>query len=1015
MRTSTLFIFLFAFGILSGQNLYNAEDLFSVNKAPVVRTDHFTTDEVFLTIDTRMMSDILRTNEQQLTMSIPISDTETAEMTLERFEVFSKDFYLTTSAGDTIKNYIRPVNYRGKLKNQDGFATITVTNEEVMGIISIKDKGNFNLGRLEGRKVDYIIYNDATVKENIGIECHSNSLPELDRRHDEDNVDNRSVTSGNCIKVYLEGDYALYQNKGSIQNTMDYMSGLFAQMATLYNNEQISIEIHSSMVWTTQDTYDKDSSSAALYGFGATLGSMTADLGHLFALGGNNIGGVAWLDALCFWDNYNKCAYSNIYSSYSTVPTYSWSVGCITHEMGHNLGSKHTQACVWNGNNTAIDGCVATEGGCPNPGLPTNGGTIMSYCHIVSGVGINFNNGFGPQPGNLILGKYNSASCLTACDGGDGGNGGNNDGCDEPTNLTLVDVDDVSVVITWSPPSLAPSGYEIALTTDGSQPAGQGLPFNYTGVYYSGLTSNTTYYFWVRSDCGDNEYSDWAGPVTFTTLPLSSLANNHCAGAIEIPVTQGFATDPLLTTIDGATKSLNITSDGNCLNNASPEDVWFKINPLGNQVIIETFIRGGLTSWDNDFIMEVYSGSCNNLIYVTCNDDAYSDDPYRYMPGLALTGVNGQTLYIRILKANWGGNDQSNFAIAAYDPNNLLPLASSDCVPGTVDIQIANGNAYRWVPLLDSSGHLIGELHPDGQELGTISSSVHINTGPIRKDGNNVYYLDRDYNIQAQNPPIYGVSAYLYYSPTEFQALQAEDGSISGVDKLNASKFSDIDCGDSPGNMGINLPNYDDIVYGNYYATAYGINSFSTFFIHGGNSVLPVHLLSFNAQKSDDGTVLLDWKTEKEENLREYIITRSHDGREFTNISKISAQNLVHYQSVDKNPLSGENYYRLEMIDYDGSSKYSDIRRVSINNAIDVLSLHPNPAMNKIFISGLSEELNNAKIEVYDDLGRQVVNGYFVPSSLSSSGLDIESLLPGNYVLKIKTEAEISVLRFIKQ
>jgi hypothetical protein len=84
----------------------------------------------------------------------------------------------------------------------------------------------------------------------------------------------------------------------------------------------------------------------------------------------------------------------------------------ITHEMGHLMGSNHTHSCVWNGNNTAIDGCAATEGSCARPGNPSNGGTIMSYCHL-QGVGINFNNGFGPQPSAVILNKIaNAGSCL---------------------------------------------------------------------------------------------------------------------------------------------------------------------------------------------------------------------------------------------------------------------------------------------------------------------------------------------------------------------------------------------------------------------------------------------------------------------------------------------------------------------------------------------------------------------------------------------------------------------------
>jgi hypothetical protein len=71
----------------------------------------------------------------------------------------------------------------------------------------------------------------------------------------------------------------------------------------------------------------------------------------------------------------------------------------VAHEMGHSFGSRHTHACVWNGNNTAIDGCgpaagYGYEGSCSGAPIPSIGGTIMSYCHLTS-TGINFNNGFG--------------------------------------------------------------------------------------------------------------------------------------------------------------------------------------------------------------------------------------------------------------------------------------------------------------------------------------------------------------------------------------------------------------------------------------------------------------------------------------------------------------------------------------------------------------------------------------------------------------------------------------------
>ncbi len=87
----------------------------------------------------------------------------------------------------------------------------------------------------------------------------------------------------------------------------------------------------------------------------------------------------------------------------------------MTHEIGHNIGSPHTQSCSWQGG--ALDNCYPVEGSC-NPGPPpTNGGTIMSYCHLAS-YGINFNNRFGTQPGKLIRSKVLGAACLGTCEEG---------------------------------------------------------------------------------------------------------------------------------------------------------------------------------------------------------------------------------------------------------------------------------------------------------------------------------------------------------------------------------------------------------------------------------------------------------------------------------------------------------------------------------------------------------------------------------------------------------------------
>jgi hypothetical protein len=56
--------------------------------------------------------------------------------------------------------------------------------------------------------------------------------------------------------------------------------------------------------------------------------------------------------------------------------------------------------------------------GCRGTLPAANMGTIMSYCHLVPTVGINFNQGFGPQPTQRILDNVANQNCVYSCTNG---------------------------------------------------------------------------------------------------------------------------------------------------------------------------------------------------------------------------------------------------------------------------------------------------------------------------------------------------------------------------------------------------------------------------------------------------------------------------------------------------------------------------------------------------------------------------------------------------------------------
>ncbi|MCB0548104.1 MAG: hypothetical protein KDD19_11005 [Phaeodactylibacter sp.] len=379
-------------------------------------------------LDRELLRQAYNADAPAITLQVPTGENSTLNLQLVQEDLFTDDFKVTSTGKEAEGIPYRPGrHYRGIVAGSSrSMAAVSIFEDKVMGVIETAEEGNMTLGAVEeDARGRYILYRTSDVPNppvfecgTPGLEDATNSLRSLDEHLQA--APNRSVN--NCVRVYLECDYDLFVNKGSVQNTADYMSGLFNVAATLYQNEGVSIVTSEIFIWQSPDDYATTSTVDALKDFRLNRPSFNGDLAHLVSRGAPAGGGVAWVDALCSSYNYG---YSYIYSTYNELPAYSWSVNVITHEMGHNLGCWHTHDCSWdvNGDGTAaeaIDGCgeaagIAGNGSCPTAPLPSNGGTIMSYCHLVSGIGINMNNGFGTLPGDKIRFEVGNAACLSPC------------------------------------------------------------------------------------------------------------------------------------------------------------------------------------------------------------------------------------------------------------------------------------------------------------------------------------------------------------------------------------------------------------------------------------------------------------------------------------------------------------------------------------------------------------------------------------------------------------------------
>jgi hypothetical protein len=140
-------------------------------------------------------------------------------------------------------------------------------------------------------------------------------------------------------------------------------------------------------------------------------------------------------------------------------------------------------------------------------------------------------------------------------------------------------------------------------------------------------------------------------------------------------------------------------------------------------------------------------------------------------------------------------------------------------------------------------------------------------------------------------------------------------------------------------------------------------------------SLLPVQLLSFDAAAKNK-YALIDFTTTAELNITSFIVEKSQNGSNFSPVKSILPSNnlssISHYQFTDSLPFSPVSYYRLKMLNADGTYTYSAVKSVNYTEGKTQIAVYPNPAIEYAII-----KMNNAVAGKYQytvaGIGGQVV------------------------------------------
>lgn len=176
---------------------------------------------------------------------------------------------------------------------------------------------------------------------------------------------------------------------------------------------------------------------------------------------------------------------------------------------------------------------------------------------------------------------------------------------------------------------------------------------------------------------------------------------------------------------------------------------------------------------------------------------------------------------------------------------------------------------------------------------------------------------------------------------------------------------------------------------------------------------LPVNLIDYTAQAGEK-QVNLNWHTASETNSDYFLVDRSTDMQEWTEIGTMPAAGHSTttrlYFMRDIEPLAGISYYRLRQYDINGEESLSEVRAVEYKG--NTLIPYPNPTQDVVRFRG--DVSNLSRLRLYD--GRGAIVFEQMHDGDSNIELDLNRFARGTYMLEaVTTSGEVITKRIQKQ
>ncbi|MEM6965179.1 MAG: lectin-like protein [Bacteroidota bacterium] len=183
--------------------------------------------------------------------------------------------------------------------------------------------------------------------------------------------------------------------------------------------------------------------------------------------------------------------------------------------------------------------------------------------------------------------------------------------------------------------------------------------------------------------------------------------------------------------------------------------------------------------------------------------------------------------------------------------------------------------------------------------------------------------------------------------------------------------------------------------------------------ITNSNFAVP-NMLDFKAKKEGRHSAI-SWLMTKDTDVDYYDVEVSTDEVNFEKVGEVVADQVDSpraYDLMDYDPSHGENFYRLKVVNMDGSFFYSNVRRLQFDIDFEEVVVYPNPTNNHINITLNDFSGKAGTIEIFNQLGQQQFGRDYLSIPTIPVNVDVSKFVPGIYTISIKIDNH---RRFAKQ